>query len=193
MAPNTTAFRLAILTLAALLSWTPLSQAEPATGTRAMEPMTGKTLRVKRPTLLVRDLQRSIDFYTDVLGLELFDVEPNYNTDPESLGYPLFNLPPGVRKRMAYFNTSDEVRGFAVEEVLDFDWSVQQRPRTSVVLFETDDIENLERRLRDGGHTVWTPARGDNYGLRFAEIGFLDPDGHLIAAFQVFEAAQSPD
>ncbi len=88
---------------------------------------------------------------------------------------------------MAYFNTSDEVRGFAIEEVLDFEWSVQQEPRAHAVLFETGDIAGLEQRLRDGGYTVWAPSRGDNYGLRFAELGFLDPDGHLIAAYQVFE------
>jgi catechol 2,3-dioxygenase-like lactoylglutathione lyase family enzyme len=157
---------------------------------RSMEPMQGKVLRIKRSTLLVKDLQRSIDFYTGVLGLELFDVEADYVTDPESYGYPLFNIPRGARKRMAYFNTSDEVRGFAIEEVLDFDWSVQQEPRAHAVLFETDDIAGLEQRLRDGGYTVWAPSRGDNYGLRFAELGFLDPDGHLIAAYQVFEPGE---
>jgi hypothetical protein len=64
---------------------------------------------------------------------------------------------------------------------------VQQEPRAHAVLFETDDITGLEQRLRDGGYTVWSPSRDDNYGLRFAELGFLDPDGHLIAAYQVFE------
>lgn len=175
----------AVVVLLVLLS--PALRAADPPAARSLEPMQGKTLRIKRSTLLVRDLQRSIDFYTKVLGLELFDVEAEYNTDPESYGYPLFNIPQGARKRMAYFNTSDEVRGFAIEEVLDFEWSVQQKPRAHAVLFETDDIAGLERRLREGGYTVWAPTRGDNYGLRFAELGFLDPDGHLIAAYQVFE------
>lgn len=164
-----------------------LAVAETPKPTRSMDPMEGKTLRIKRSTLLVKDLQRSIDFYTQVLGLELFDIEADYVTDPDSYGYPLFNIPVGARKRMAYFNTSDEVRGFAIEEVLDFEWSVQQKPRAHAVLFETDDIDGLEHRLREGGYTVWAPSRGDNYGLTFAELGFLDPDGHLIAAYQVFE------
>ncbi len=126
---------LALVILMAL----PVLAAEERRGSHSNEPMSGKTLRIKRATLLVKDLERSIDFYTEVLGLELYDVE-DYNTDPESYGYPLFNIPPGARKRMAYFNTSDEVRGFAIEEVLDFEWSVQQKPRAHAVLFETDDI-----------------------------------------------------
>ena len=148
--------------------------------------MQGKVMRIKRATVLVHDLDRSIDFYTDVLGLELYDVELEYNTDPDSYGYPLFNIPQGARKRMALFNTSDEVRGFAIEEVLDFEWEVGQSPRTAVALFETDDIKGLEQRLREGGYTVFKPAQDEAYDLQFVEMGFLDPDGHLIAAYQYF-------
>jgi len=169
-----------------LLLAAPVTADELPAGSLSDTPMTDRVLRVKRPTILVHDLGRSIAFYTEVVGLELFDVEADYNTDPESYGYPLFNIPQGARKRMAYFNTSDEVRGFAVEELLDVDWSVPQSPRVAVVLFETDNIAGLERRLRDGGYTVWAPARGENYDTRFAEIGFLDPDGHLVAAYQIF-------
>lgn len=159
--------------------------AEQAADTATPEgPLQGKTMRIKRTTLLVHDLQRSIDFYTAVMGLELYDVEYEYNTEPDSYGYPLFNIPKGARKRMALFNTSDEVRGFAIEEVVDFEWQVQQTPRTAVALFETDDIRGLEARLRKGGHTVFTPAAGAAYGTQFLEIGFLDPDGHLLAAYQ---------
>ena len=155
-------------------------------GSQSNQPMQGKVMRIKRATILVHDLERSIDFYTNVMGLELYDVEHEYNTDPDSYGYPLFNIPQGARKRMALFNTSDEVRGFAIEEVLDFEWEVGQNPRTAVALFETDDIKGLEERLLKGGYTVFKPAEGEAYGTQFVELGFLDPDGHLVAAYQYF-------
>jgi len=158
----------------------------PAQQATAPGPETSSMMRIKRTTVLVHDLERSIAFYTQVMGLELFDVEYEYNTDPDSYGYPLFNIPQGARKRMAIFNTSDEQRGFAIEEVLDFDWQVQQNPRTAVALFETDDIRGLEQRLKAGGYTVWKPTPGEAYDTRFVEMGFLDPDGHLLAAFQYF-------
>jgi catechol 2,3-dioxygenase-like lactoylglutathione lyase family enzyme len=155
-------------------------------GSKSDVPMQGKTMRVKRATVLVHDLDRSIAFYRDVLGLELYDLETEYNTNLDSYGYFLFNIPVGARKRMALFNTSSEVRGFAIEEVPDFEWVVQQEPRTAVVLFETGDIKELEKRLRKGGYTVYQPAKGDAYDVHFVELGFLDPDGHLLAAYQYF-------
>ena len=175
-----------LLFVGLVMTVSPPARAELMQGSKSNEPMQGKTLRVKRATLLVHDLERSIAFYRDVLGLELYDHEDEYNTNPDSYGYPLFNIPVGSRKRMALFNTSDEVRGFAIEEVLDFEWEVQQTPRVATVLFETDDIKGLEQRLRNGGYTVYQPARGEAYDLHFVELGFLDPDGHLIAAYQYF-------
>ena len=177
--------RLACLIIALLLV-TGLGADDHRQGSQSNEPLSGKTLRIKRATVLVHDLERSIDFYTQVLGLELYDVEWDYDTDPDSYGYPLFNIPQGARKRMALFNTSDEVRGFAVQEVVDFEWEVGQNPRTAVALFETSDIHGLEQRLKDGGYTVFKPARGEAYGTQFVELGFLDPDGHLVAAYQYF-------
>jgi catechol 2,3-dioxygenase-like lactoylglutathione lyase family enzyme len=162
------------------------SAEEKLRGSLSQEPLQGKNMRIKRSTLLVHDLFRSIAFYRDIIGLELYDLEEEYNTDPDSYGYPLFNIPMGARKRMALFNTSDEVRGFAIEEVLDFDWEVQQVPRVSTVLFETDDIAGLEQRLRDGGFKVFEPAKGSAYDKHFVELGFLDPDGHLLSAYQYF-------
>ena len=155
-----------------------------AEGTLSEKPMAGRTLRVRRATLLVRDLERSIAFYRDVMGLELYDVAERYNADPASYGYTVFNIPKTARKRMALFNTSDEVRGFAIEEVTGWEWSVQQSPRAATVLFETDDIAGLAARLKAAGHTVFEPQRGTAYDTRFVELGFLDPDGHLITAYQ---------
>ncbi len=160
--------------------------AEKLQGSLSQQPMQGKNMRIKRSSLLVHDLFRSIAFYRDIVGLELYDLEEEYNTDPDSYGYPLFNIPMGSRKRMAMFNTSDEVRGFAIEEVLDFEWEVQQVPRVSTVLFETDDIAGLEQRLRAGGFKVFKPAKGSAYDKHFVELGFLDPDGHLLSAYQYF-------
>lgn len=45
-------------------------------GTWSQKPLQGRLLRVKRPLLIVRDLERSVRFYADVVGLELYSVEP---------------------------------------------------------------------------------------------------------------------
>lgn len=106
----------------------------------------GKVLRVKRPLLIVKDLARSLDFYVDVVGLEVYSVEPTYNRDPASLGYELFNIPAGARKRMAMLNTSNEIRGLTLQEVRDFEFEFDHAPRAFTVLFETDDLRGIRAR-----------------------------------------------
>lgn len=153
----------------------------------------GKLLRIKRPLLIVHDLGKSIAFYVDVVGLELYSVEPTYDRRPDSLGYQMFNITPGARKRMALLNTSAEIRGLTLQEVQDMDFSVQQHPRTSTILFETDDLLGLRNRAAAAGIPVIEPVLADipatpkAPALRFMEFGLVDPDGHVVSFFQYFD------
>ena len=162
-------------------------------GTYGQKPLQGRLLRVKRPLLIVRDLERSVRFYADVIGLELYSVEPYYNRDPRSLGYEMFGIPDGARKRMAMFNTSDEVRGLTLQEVKDMDVVFTQRPRSFTVLFETDDLLGIRRRAKDAGFRVVEPsldeipATATTPRLRFMELAVIDPDDHAVAFFQYFD------
>lgn len=158
----------------------------------AIGKLRGRLLRIKRPLLIVADLERSIEFYVDLVGLELYSVEPTYDRRPESLGYELFNIDAGSRKRMAMLNTSAEIRGMTLQEVRDMQWSVQQKPRTSTILFETDDLVATIDRVRAAGYQVIEPVAGEVPAalgvpaLRFLEGGVIDPDGHVISFFQYF-------
>jgi catechol 2,3-dioxygenase-like lactoylglutathione lyase family enzyme len=153
----------------------------------------GRMLRVKRPLLIVHDLARSIAFYVDVVGLELYSVEPTYDRRPDSLGYEMFNVKPGARKRMAMLNTSDEVRGMTLEEVRDMDFEIPKYPRVSTILFQTDELLPLRDRAVAAGFQVIEPALADipatdkAPALRFMEFGIVDPDGHVVSFFQYFD------
>ena len=162
-------------------------------GSYSQKPLQGRMLRVKRPLLIVRDLERSVRFYADVIGLELYSIEPYYNRDPKSLGYEMFGIPAGARKRMAMFNTSDEVRGLTLQEVKDMEVVFTQRPRSFTVLFETDDLLGIRRRAKDAGFRVVEPsldeipATATTPRLRFMELAVIDPDDHVVAFFQYFD------
>lgn len=166
-------------------------------GTYSQKPLQGKLLRVKRPLVIVSDLERSLRFYVDVLGLELYSVEPYFDRNPESLGYEMFGLPPGVRKRMAMLNTSDEVRGLTLQEVRDMPVEFKSRPRAFTVLFETDDLLGIRARAKAAGHRVIEPALGDipstatTPALRFMEFAVIDPDDHVISFFQYFPSDEA--
>ncbi len=128
-----------------------------------------RILRVKRPALVVSDLDRSIAFYRDVVGLERFNRDVDFGVADGSFGDRVFGVDDGARKRMAMFNTSDEVRGFSLKEVRDMEWTVSQRPRVSTVLLETNELAVIEQRLRDGGYTVFKPDAAQSFDSSYNE------------------------
>lgn len=158
------------------------------------QPLQGKLLRVKRPLVVVSDLERSLRFYVDVLGLELYSVDPYYDKNPDSLGYAMFGVPQGSRKRMAMLNTSDEIRGLTLQEIRDVPMNFSARPRSFTILFETDDLLGIRERAQRAGMEIIEPQLGDipatstTPALRFIEFAVMDPDDHVISFFQSFES-----
>jgi catechol 2,3-dioxygenase-like lactoylglutathione lyase family enzyme len=154
----------------------------------------GRTLRLKRGLVIVSDLARSIAFYRDVIGLELYSVEPYFDRNPASLGYEMFGIPAGARKRMAMFNTSAELRGLTLQEVRDTRVAFRDRPRAFTLLFETDDVIGIHDRAVAAGAKIVRPASGEVAAtalaprLRFMEMAVFDPDGHVISFFQYFDS-----
>lgn len=151
----------------------------------------GQTLRIKRPLLMVTDLKRSLDFYENVVGLELYSVDQTYSIDGANVGRKIFNTPEGTRWRLAMLNTSDEVRGLSLREI-DADFEVPNGPRVSTVLFEASDILGIRDRAKKAGATVIGPhlaagvASNGAAEYRFMEMGVIDPDGHVVTFFKYF-------
>jgi len=166
-------------------------------GAYNQQPIAGKLLRVKRPLLIVSDLERSLKFYVDVIGLELYSVDPYYDRNPQSLGYEMFGVAQGARKRMAMLNTSNEIRGITTQEIKDMPVKFEQRPRAFTVLFETDDLFGIRQRAQAAGFRIIEPQLADipettqTPRLRFAELAVIDPDDHVVAFFQYFESDEA--
>lgn len=164
-------------------------------GTRNQDPLGGKlkgqTLRIKRALFMVKDLKRSIDFYENVVGMEVYAVDQVYSLDQTTIGNRIFNTPDGTRRRIAQLNTSDETRGFALREI-DADFEVPQSPRLSTILFEASDILAIHERAIEAGATVIAPnlavvpARENAPQLRYMELAIVDPDGHLLTFFKYY-------
>ncbi len=171
-------------------------------GTRNQNPAEGKlkdvTLRIKRALVFVTDLRRSIDFYENVIGLEVYMVDQVYSLDQTTMGNKLFNTVDGTRRRIAQLNTSNETRGIALREV-NTPFEVPQNPRVSTVLFEASDILGIAERATAHGSEVigpilaTVPARETSPRLRYMELGVVDPDGHVIAFFKYYEETPEDD
>lgn len=162
--------------------------------TLRQEPIEDKLLRIKRPLVIVKDLERSLEFYVDIIGLEVYKIDPYFNRDPQSLGYQMFDVPVGARKRMATLNTSDEIRGLTLQEVRDMEVRFDNKPRAFTILFETDDLLGIRARAAKAGFNVIEPLLAEIPStdkaprLRFMEFAIIDPDNHVIAFFQYFDS-----
>lgn len=165
-------------------------------GSRNQNPSEGKlkgqTLRIKRVLLMVKDLKTSLNFYENVIGLEVYAVDQVYSLDQTTIGNRIFNTPPGTRRRIAQLNTSNETRGIALREI-DAEFEVPQQPRLTTVLFEASNImEIYDRALASDARVVApnlavVPGRDNAPELRYMELAILDPDGHVITFFKYMD------
>ncbi|MDJ0657002.1 MAG: VOC family protein [Xanthomonadales bacterium] len=136
---------------------------------------------LKRPAITVGDLDRSISFYTEVLGLTLDYQDERFIPVPNRFDLQILGLPPDSLRRVAILSTSSEPRGFVLQ-AFDPPPTISTRGELLLV-FRSNDLDALETRLRQSGVTVLQP--GSNQSSRFREIGIRDPDGHAITVYML--------
>lgn len=137
----------------------------------------------------VSDLDRSVSFYRDLLGLELVRVSerkdlPSYDT---ILGYDKVHLNIAILRH--------PVNEFILELVQYVHPEVEARPQenrylgASHVAFEVDDVDAMYAQLKKAGFgSINPPTDVDRDGVVVARAMYaLDPDGISIEMFQEFE------
>jgi lactoylglutathione lyase len=119
----------------------------------------GMSLRLE---LFVTDMEKSIDFYTKVLGFERLKGSLNYV--PVRSGSVVIGLGPakGLPKDH-HFNPEVQSarRGLGAELVL-----------------EVDDIEAYFQKVKDSGHKILSPLRKRPWGA--TDFRIADPDGYYL-------------
>ena len=120
----------------------------------------GMTLRLE---LFVTDMQKSIDFYTNVLGFDRMKGEPDYA--PVRSGSVLIALGPaaGLPKKH-HFNPEVQTgrRGLGVEIVL-----------------EVDDLKPYFEKVKASGYKgVLSPMQKQSWGA--TDFRVTDPDGYYL-------------
>ena len=126
-----------------------------------MSTATASTIKTMSPQLLVADIERSLEFYTDKLGFEIdFTYDDFYigiKRDGHSIHLKLAKPSPEER---AYRKDNDH---------LDVTFSVQE-------------LDALYEILRSRSVTVTQPLREMPYGREFY---VSDPDGYILAFLEV--------
>ena len=146
----------------------------------------GNQTRLKRPAITVKDLDRSVAFYHDVVGFTVAHKDSDFAEVTNRFDLEMMGLPPETQRRVAILNTSHEARGFVLQS---FDPSPAIASQGQLLLvFQTNDFDSLHQRLVAAGFEVKIAQTGE--GARFREMGVRDPDGHSLTFYMLL--AENP-
>lgn len=142
-------------------------------------------LRFQRGNHLVRDLDRALAFYRDVLG---FTVEFTLPPNPESYSYPAFDIPRAAVMRFCVLATASQPRVMALTEVTGIDLPPVPHPRRTAIVLEVADPDAVIAGARALGLEVCEEHELHTHdGRRGREIGIIDPDDHLVVIYTILE------
>lgn len=172
--------KLTLALLAALALSSPVvAQDKPAT----VESAEYDGVRYKRATILTTDLDRSLTFYRDLMGLK---VEVEMPLKPTSYAYVMFNIDTKAQMRMAMLSSDKQQRTLAIIEVKGAPINIPTSPRPHSMVLESPDLPGMAARARDRGLTVFKELELTTVdGRKGKEQGMLDPDGHLVILYQL--------
>ncbi|PIJ51665.1 lactoylglutathione lyase [Erwinia sp. OLTSP20] len=130
-------------------------------------------MRLLHTMLRVGDLQRSIDFYTRVLGMRV--LRQSENTE--------------YKYNLAFVGYSDESKGAVIE--LTYNWGVDNYELGTAyghIALGVDDVAATCERIRQAGGNVTReagPVKGGSTIIAFVE----DPDGYKIELIEDKQAS----
>lgn len=138
----------------------------------------------KRVTLVVSDLDRSLEIYRDILG---FTLDGIMDSSEASYSYPVFKIDPEAKIRFATLSAGPaQVRTMALTEVTGIELPKPGRPHMTASVIRVDDLEGTFKKLEAMGLETVPPKIAERPGeFKFVEQAFVDFDGHLIVLYQL--------
>ncbi|HLL59871.1 MAG TPA: VOC family protein [Allosphingosinicella sp.] len=143
-------------------------------------------LRFQRANFVVRDLDRALTLYRDVLG---FEVAFTQGHNPDSYSFPVFEIPPEAKLRFCVLSTGTQERVMALTEITGVDLSPVPHPRRSAIVLEVGDLDSVVAKARAAGARVYDEGELlTKDGRRGREIGIADFDDNLIVIYKILGA-----
>lgn len=170
------------------------SSAAPGSSLSAVDTSIRAPTDIRRTTLIVRDISRSLAFWQGVLGMKM-----NYDTEVELSGVALPLGSPGTRARLVLLNANDAFIGWiGLMELIDPELPEPEYPKrlgvgSTVIVVNTDDVPaRCAAAARVPGVTVTGeprlqtyPSRDGGPGIRVMGCNVLDPDGIAVEINQL--------
>lgn len=142
-------------------------------------------LRFQRGNFVVRDIEKSLSFYRDVLGFELAFVK---DSPDDSYSYPVFEIDKAHKLRFAVLSTEEQVRVMALTEV-PAELDDQPMPRRSAIVLEVGDVDAVVEGARAAGLHVYDEEELHTHDGRVGrEVGIVDFDNNLVVIYKIPQA-----
>jgi catechol 2,3-dioxygenase-like lactoylglutathione lyase family enzyme len=146
-------------------------------------PLPKAGLHLKRPCLIVGDLQRSLKIYQDILGFRLDYVGEASAT---SYLYTVFQLPAQTKLTFAALSTDHEPRAIALAEAKQVELPPPQPPYRIATVIQVEDLAAVIQQIQALDLPIVPPSSFTAPPNQiFTEQGFHDFDGHLIIVYQI--------
>ncbi len=173
-----------VMALALSLSACRTAERRPATPHSADD---DNTLLFKRTTLVVSDIERSLDIYRDILGFTLN--APVSESSAESYSYPVFRIPKEAKIRFVALDTKTQERTLALAEVTGVPLPKPAQPLMSALVIRVPNIATTMQKVKALGLETTEPktARAADGKFAFIEQAFVDYDGHLVVLYQMLK------
>ncbi len=142
-------------------------------------PAEGKGMEFDHIALHVRDLQRSVAFYRDLLGLELIEAEPGQKL---CTGTSIAPWRHGGKITFCYLKGADD--RCAIELIFEHDrrtpYSLQDM-KAEHICFRVKDLDALASRLKQNGVRFLVENARPKYSDTIRRIDYVeDPEGYRV-------------
>ena len=138
---------------------------------------------LKRINLLVSDLDRSLEIYEGVIGMEVFEIKISKE---DSYAYEVFNVPSDARLRFASLNVGSEKRAFALTEVTKAGLPSQDGIKMATAVIKINNLKEIYNQINDLElKTTRIDEDTTPEGRTFLEFSFVDYDGNLIVLYEL--------
>ena len=142
-------------------------------------------LRFQRGNYVVRDIEKSLSFYRDVLGFSVAFIK---DSPDDSYSYPVFEIDYSNKLRFAVLSTEDQVRVMALTEV-PAELAKQPMPRRAAIVLEVGDVDAICTGARAAGLHVYDEEELHTHDGRVGrEVGIVDFDDNLVVIYHIPKA-----
>lgn len=142
-------------------------------------------LQVKRPTIIVSDLERAVKLYCDILGFTICFIKQSRVDTP---AYEYFDVDKSKNtiSQFATLNIGEQIRALGIIEVKG---ELIQRTgvRKSSVVIQVADCDVLYDVLQTSGYKVFAPEppMETPEGQMYTEMSLVDADDNLVVLYHI--------